>query len=151
MKKTALWQNMALWEKVALWFLATIVFLIVFLIIMFKVSSHFANRPHFVTQELPKAHLNQPYYAKIEIEAAIIEETVDIQVSSEDITVEPKVYESHKDIYNKPVYRTDYSNLTITGTPSELKPITIKLTGSTYGSMFVGKEFEKTYTIEVVE
>lgn len=134
-----------------LWFLAIIALLIAFLVIVFYSSSYIANRPNFTTQELPEAHLNQPYYAKIEIEAAIIEETVNIQVSNEDIMVEPKVYESHKDIYNKPVYRTDYSNLTITGTPSELKPITIKLTGSTYGSMFVGKEFEKTYTIEVVE
>ncbi|OPH37902.1 hypothetical protein [Moraxella equi] len=144
-------KKMALWEKMVLWFLAIIVLLIAFLVIVFYSSSYIANRPNFTIQELPEAHLNQPYYAKIEIEAAIIEEAVDIQVSNEDIMVEPKVYESHKDIYNKPVYRADYSNLTITGTPSELKPITIKLTGSTYGSMFVGKEFEKTYTIEVLE
>ena len=118
---------------------------------MFNISSHFANRPRFTTQELPKAHLNQPYYTKIKIEAAIVEETFLARISSNDIDVIPRRYEAWRDVYDEPVYRDDYSDLTITGTPSKLKPMTIILTGSTYGSMFVGKEFEKEYTIEVVE
>lgn len=151
MKKQSPWENMALWEKLALWFLAITALLIVSLIFIFYYASHSANRAHFVTQALPKAHLNQPYYAKIKIEAAIVEDSVVIKSSNNDIAVTPRIYEAWRDVNNKPVYRNDYSDLTVMGIVTENKPIVIKITGNTYGSMFVGKEFEKEYMIDVLE
>lgn len=112
---------------------------------------YISTRPEFTTEELPKAYLNQPYYAKIKIEGIIANKDTTAYSSSSDIMVKPKVYETHKNIYNEPIYETDYSELTIMGTPTKLELITIQLNGRFYDAMFSGKKFEKTYTIEVLE
>ncbi|MDN5801352.1 MULTISPECIES: hypothetical protein [unclassified Psychrobacter] len=43
----------------------------------------------------------------------------------------------------------DYNLLTVTGTPTALKPVHIYIAGDTYGTNFPGSGFEQEYTIEV--
>lgn len=138
-------------KRFFLWSIGFMFGLFVLFIVSYIVLYYASTRPEFTTQELPKARLNQPYHAKIQIEGIVADEDTTVFSSSTDIMVKPKVYETNKDIYNKPVYRTDYSDLTIAGTPTKLELITIQVHGRFYDAMFSGKEFKRTYTIEVLE
>ena len=138
-------------KRFLLWSVGAIFGLFIVYIMGYLALYYVSTRPEFTTEELPKAYLNQPYYAKINIEGMVANKDTTIYSSSSDIMAEPKVYETHKDIYNEPIYGTNYSELTIMGTPTKIDSITIQLNGRFYDAMFSGKEFEKTYTIEVVE
>lgn len=138
-------------KRFLLWSVGAIFGLFIVYIVGYLALYYVSTRPEFTTEELPKAYLNQPYYAKINIEGMVANKDTTVYSSSSDIMAEPKVYETHKDIYNEPIYGTNYSELTIMGTPTKIDSITIQLNGRFYDAMFSGKEFEKTYTIEVVE
>ena len=92
---------------------------------------------------LPDAYLNQPYKTNVEITGGVVVElSFYSKVSDDNFEIIPSVAEGD--------YK-DYNLLTVTGTPTTLEPIHIELVGGTYGTNFPGKQFEKTYTIEVKE
>jgi len=91
--------------------------------------------------KLPDAYLNQPYEADIEIiNSAVVGMSFYSEFSNSSFKLTPGVRDSGQD---------DYNNLTINGLPTTLEPIAVYIAGSTYGTNFPGKEFEKEYTIEV--
>ena len=91
--------------------------------------------------KLPDAYLNQPYKTNINIiNSAVDDMTFYSTFSEASFKLTPGVRESGQD---------DYNNLTISGLPTTLKPITVYISGNTYGTNFPGKDFEKEYTIEV--
>ena len=91
--------------------------------------------------KLPDAYLNQPYETDIEIiNSAVVGISFYSEFSDSSFKLTPGVRESGQD---------DYNNLTVNGLPTTLEPISVYIAGSTYGTNFPGKEFEKEYTIEV--
>lgn len=91
--------------------------------------------------KLPDAYLNQPYQTNIEITGgAVVELSFYSEVSDASFKIMPSIAEGG--------YK-DNNMLTVTGTPTTLEPIYINIAGSTYGTNFPGKDFEKEYTIEV--
>lgn len=91
--------------------------------------------------KLPDAYLNQPYEANIEIiNSAVDEMTFHSTFSDVNFKITPKIRESGRDNYN---------NLIINGLPTTLDPISVYISGNTYGTNFLGKQFEKEYTIHV--
>lgn len=91
--------------------------------------------------KLPDAYLNQPYKTNISIiNSAVDDMTFYSNFSDASFKITPKVRDSGQDNYN---------NLTISGLPTTLKPITVSISGNTYGTKFSGKDFEKEYTIKV--
>ncbi len=91
--------------------------------------------------KLPDAYLNQPYEADIEIiNSAVDDMTFYSTFSDSSFKITPGVRDSGQD---------DYNSLTLNGLPTSLEPISVYIAGSTYGTNFPGKEFEKKYTIEI--
>lgn len=64
-------------KRFLLWSIGTIFGLFVLLIAIFLVWAYISTRPEFTTEELPKAHLNQPYHAKIEIEGIVADKVLE--------------------------------------------------------------------------
>ncbi|MFK3988862.1 hypothetical protein ACI2JM_00905 [Psychrobacter sp. NPDC064578] len=91
--------------------------------------------------KLPDAYLNQPYEANINIiNSAVDDLTFYSTFSDASFKTTPEVMESGQD---------DYNNLTISGLPTTINPMTVYISGNTYGTNFPGKYFEKEYTIEM--
>lgn len=91
--------------------------------------------------KLPDAYLNQPYETNIDIiNSAVDDMTFYSTFSDDSFKIDPGVRESSQD---------DYNNLTVSGLPTNLKPIKVYISGNTYGTNFPGKEFDKEYTIKV--
>lgn len=82
-------------KRFLLWSIGFMFGLFVLFIVSYLVLYYASTRPEFTTQELPKAHLNQPYYAKIKIEGIVANKDTTVYSSSSDIIAEPKVYETH--------------------------------------------------------
>ena len=91
--------------------------------------------------KLPEAYLNQSYQANIEITGgAVSDMTFYTKFSDSSFEITPSTAEGG--------YK-DYNLLTVIGTPTTLEPVSVYIAGSTYGTNFPGKDFEKEYTIEV--
>lgn len=91
--------------------------------------------------KLPDAYPNQPYQADIEITGGTVSDmTFYTRFSDSSFKITPSIAEGG--------YK-DYNLLTVTGTPTTLEPVSVYIAGSTYGTNFPGKEFEKKYTIEI--
>ena len=90
---------------------------------------------------LPDAHVNQPYRADIKvINSAVVGMSLHMEISSGNFKIKPKIKEDGQE---------DYNNLVIKGLPKNNAPVTVYISGNTYGTNFPGKSFKKTYTIEV--
>ena len=92
---------------------------------------------------LPDAYLNQPYQTNIEITGgAVVDLNFHSEVSDTSFKIIPSIAEGG--------YK-DYNLLTVTGTPTTSKPISLYIAGDTYETNFPGQRFNKAYTIEVKE
>jgi len=90
---------------------------------------------------LPDAYVNRPYHADIKIiNSAVDDMTFYSEFSKNSFKINPKVKEDGQ---------KDYNNLIIEGLPKSSEPITVYISGNTYGTNFPGKTFKKTYTIKV--
>lgn len=90
---------------------------------------------------LPNAYVNQPYYADIKIiNSAVDDMTFYSELSDNSFKIKPKIKEDGQE---------DYNNLVIKGFPENNEPITVYISGNTYGTNFPGQRFKKTYTIKV--
>lgn len=130
-------------------FIIIVISVLIFLFGTFIAIVSTANKAHLSPDTLPVAYLNEPYEAKMEIVGgAVIPEMLHYEVSEPNFKLEPKTYTDIIDPQHS-VLRHHYNELTLKGTPTTLTPITVHISGSTYGTNFSGKKFEKTYTIEV--
>lgn len=127
-------------------------FFVIFPIVGLYALAFTTNRPTYPTKSLPKATLNQPYHANIYIGGGHVC-NLSALISTDDILVLPRIYEMRHQTHtiDNAMPNTDYSKLTVTGTPTSTKPIKIKLLGFTCGTMFAGADINKEYTIEVVK
>ena len=95
-------------------------------------------------KSLPNAKLGAPYYAEIDINFRVIKRHFYYQIEPENSGLElsPTDFGTH----------LSFNDLKVKGTPKVAGAITIKLSGTTYGTMSCrGKKFNKTYIIKVEE
>ena len=95
-------------------------------------------------KSLPNATLGAPYYAEIDINLRVIQHIFHYKIEPENSGLElsPTDFGTH----------VSFNDLKVKGTPKVAGAITIKLSGTTYGTMSCrGKKFNKTYTIKVEE
>ncbi|WP_338804410.1 hypothetical protein WDV76_02745 [Xenorhabdus griffiniae] len=99
---------------------------------------------------LPDAVINEPYQASFTITGGALDETsvfVSIHPVDSGLKWSPK-----KDIFQwegKEEITYDYHHINITGIPKKTELIKVKVGGFTFGTMYPGKEFNKTFTIKV--
>lgn len=109
----------------------------------------------FYPDILPHACLNQPYETKIAIDGGTVVSSdwkKYGQVSDKNFKIHPRVYFSeHRDIYGNLVPKYDGNELTLSGTPTSLEPIDVKIGVDFYKHMFQFQElwFEKQYQLVV--
>ena len=102
------------------------------------------SKGKILPKNLPDATLNKPYYAEIFIYVGpgpVIDRLFDYQIEPENSGLELAPYD-----LNAP---GAYNHLTVKGSPKVTGMIKIKIEGNTFGTMYSGREFEKTYTINV--
>ena len=102
------------------------------------------SKGKILPKNLPDATLNKPYYAEIFIYVGpgpVIGRSFHYQIEPENSGIELAPYD-----LNSPAA---YNHLAVKGSPKVTGMIKIKIAGSTYGTMFSGKEFKKIYTINV--
>ncbi|OTP96916.1 hypothetical protein B5S43_10590 [Gilliamella apicola] len=120
--------------------------LIIGLFLATALTGCFCDRVEVRPKTLPNATLGTPYYAKIEVfggHAIRHDFYYDIQPEKSGLELSPR------GLGTKYV---SYNDLEVKGTPKVAGAITIKLSGTTYGTMSCrGKKFNKTYTIKVEE
>lgn len=124
-----------------------------FLIIAMMLSGcgpFFAN---YTPTQLPDACLNQPYKQYIELQKGGASAFY-AEISNPDFKFIPAEKRfRHMDEHNQAVYLEDYTGTTLTGIPTSLEPIKIKIQFSLYRSMAIysRKNFSQKYTIKVKE
>ena len=103
-------------------------------------------KPEVRPNTLPNATLGNPYFAKIEVFGGVaIDRHFFYHIKPEKSGLEL----SPTDFGTEYV---SYNDLEVKGTPKVAGAITIKLSGTTYGTMSCrGNKFNKTYTIKVEE
>ena len=99
----------------------------------------------FTPDKLPVAKLGTLYEVEVEIKGG----PGPVREGSFKYSIEPKnsglvLVPSGEDTY-------PYNRLTIKGTPQTTKDISLKISGSTYGTSVPGHYFEKTFIIKVEE
>ena len=95
-------------------------------------------------KSLPNATLGAPYYAEIDINLRVIQHLFHYKIEPENSGLElsPTDFGTH----------VSFNDLKVKGTPKVAGAITIKLSGTTYGTMSCrGKKFNKTHSIKVEE
>ena len=120
--------------------------LIIGLFLATALTGCFCDRVEVRPKTLPNATLGTPYYAKIEVfggHAIRHDFYYDIQPEKSGLELSPR------GLGTKYV---SFNDLKVKGTPKVAGAITIKLSGTTYGTMTCrGNKFNKTYTIKVEE
>ncbi|MCP9267269.1 hypothetical protein M5U04_03955 [Xenorhabdus sp. XENO-1] len=99
---------------------------------------------------LPDAVINEPYQASITITGGALNEKsvwVTINPTNSGLTWNPK--DSSFQWQGEKIIKKDYHHINITGTPQKAELIKIEIVGFTLGTMYAGKDFNKTYTIKV--
>ncbi len=117
------------------------------------------SRATFYPDTLPDACLNQFYEAKIKVGGGTVVSSDWIkygQVSDENFKLNARMYFSgygHRDITGALIADYDGNELTVSGTPTSLEPIDVKINVAFYKHMFSFFEpsngYKKTYTIRV--
>ena len=118
--------------------------LIIGLFLATALTGCFCDRVEVRPKTLPNAKLGAPYYAEIDINIRVIKRHFYYQIEPENSGLElsPTDFGTH----------VSFNDLKVKGTPKVAGAITIKLSGTTYGTMSCrGKKFNKTYTIKVEE
>ena len=92
---------------------------------------------------LPNITLDNPYYAKININFRFVERHFSYQIEPENSGLLIIPLDSRS--------IAPYNDLRVKGIPKILGTMIIKLIGSTYGTMCPGNDFEKIYTIKIKE
>ena len=111
-------------------------------IILIFVLAGCVSKEKILPKNLHDATLNKPYYAEIYIYVGrVIDRLFDYQIEPENSGLELAPYDLNE--------VGPYNHLTVKGSPKVTGMIKIKIAGSTFGTMYSGKEFKKTYTINV--
>ncbi|PHM73572.1 hypothetical protein [Xenorhabdus kozodoii] len=123
--------------------------LIIFIFLLYGCGN---PTPKFLpkSEVLPDAVINEPYQASITITGGALNEKsvwVKIHPIGSGLTWNPK--ESSFQWEGKEEIRKDYLHINITGIPKKTELIKIEVVGFTLGTMYPGKDFDKTYTIKV--
>lgn len=107
----------------------------------------------FEPRELPNACLNKPYKETIEL-AEVGVNYFNAKISDNNFKFLPKekIY-SYTDENNKPIYKENYTQATLVGTPTSLEPIMIDIEFDVYKSMSIYSPngYKQSYKIIVQE
>lgn len=109
--------------------------------------------------KLLDAKVGQPYYAEIKITGGrVIYDRSSIEINGSKVSacsfysnIEPANGLRIESIYSNNETVNQYNYLKIYGTPLEATNSLITIAGSTYGTMYPGRQFEKTYQLKVNE
>ena len=111
---------------------------------IFLTSCFCTQKIKVLPKSLPTATLGIPYYEEIQVFGGrVINKSFCYKIEPENSGLE--LSSTHAQPNNL------YNHLIVEGTPKVTGPITIILSGSTYGTMCPGGELNKTYTIKVEE
>ncbi|OCG23755.1 hypothetical protein A9G11_11120 [Gilliamella sp. wkB108] len=102
---------------------------------------HSSPKPTVEPPSLPNAKLGQPYYATIEITGPVIPRLFRYEITPMNSGLDLKVLD--------PEAIRPFKNHKLEGVPIVEGEIILRIHGGTFGTMEVGKEFDKTYTIKV--
>ncbi|WP_051473610.1 hypothetical protein [Providencia alcalifaciens] len=106
--------------------------------------------PKVTPNNLPSAIAGEEYNTVINISGGYISEksiSFDIIPSNSGLSWSPMI--SYRNSLGKVQKDVDFHTITVSGTPLKKGVIQIKISGFTYGTMYAGKEFHKTYEIKV--
>ena len=118
--------------------------IIKFLLILPLAGCLCTEKVEVLPQSLPNGTLGAPYYSEIDINFRVIKNLFHYKIEPENSGLElsPTDFGTH----------ISFNNLKVKGIPKVAGVITIKLSGSTYGTMLCSaKDFKKIYTIKVEE
>lgn len=108
------------------------------------------STPKIIPSQLPDAKINQMYSQIIQISGGALDgKTTGVIINPTDsgLSWKPKTWNQE---WNGEIFKKeDFHNITIYGKPLKKGRVTIKVSGFTYGTMYPGKEFNKTYEIKV--
>lgn len=106
--------------------------------------------PKVAPDNLPSAMAGAEYNTVINISGGYINDksiSFDIMPSNSGLSWSPMI--SYRNFQGKVQKDVDFHTITVSGTPLKKGVIQIKISGFTHGTMYAGKEFNKTYEIEV--
>lgn len=102
------------------------------------------HKTYFSPNELPVARFGQSYYAEITIHSApgpVIQESFKYLIKPENSGLVLKPLDTSANF--------PYNNLKIVGIPNTIGEVIIQFGGTTCGTSFPGRDFDKTYIIKV--
>ncbi|WP_265503741.1 hypothetical protein [Providencia heimbachae] len=106
--------------------------------------------PKVTPNNLPSAIAGAEYNTVINISGGYISDksiSFNIIPSNSGLLWSPMI--SYRNFQGKVQKDVDFHTITVSGTPLKKGTIQIKISGFTHGTMYPGKEFSKTYQIEV--
>lgn len=106
--------------------------------------------PKVTPNKLPAGTYGAVYDTEINISGGYISDrsiSIDITPTDSGLTWTPKI--SYLTFQGKTQKNEDYHTIRISGKPLVKSPIKIYIRGFTYGTMYPGKEFSKTYDVTV--
>nr|WP_314264039.1 hypothetical protein [uncultured Moellerella sp.] len=106
--------------------------------------------PKIMPSQLPDANINEMYSQVIQISGGALDgKTTGVIINPTDsgLSWRPKTW--NQEWNGEAFKKEDFHNITIYGKPLKKGRVTIKVSGFTYGTMYPGKDFNKTYEIEV--
>lgn len=106
--------------------------------------------PKVTPDNLPSAIVGAEYNAVINISGGYIsEKSISFEITPVDSGLSWSPMISYRNSLGEVQKDIDFHTITVLGIPLEKGVIQIKISGFSYGTMYPGKEFNKTYEIKV--